>query len=83
MQCFISRVAYVLNNYLYFYTLHNTGFNIYVHKTRSDQEGRNSCVTVFGNDVWLHIFADRVMAGSAVVLELIPLFFCCGKFPYR
>ena len=57
-------------------------------ETRSDQKGRNSCVTVFGNDVtvfgndvWLHIFADRILfeMAWAVVLQLIPLFFCCGK----
>ena len=56
--------------------------NINGNKTRSDQESRNSCVTVFGNEDWMHIFADRVLFEMAwtVVLQLIP-FFCCGTFP--
>ena len=58
-------------------------YHTYVHKTRSDQESRNSCVTVFGNDVWLHIFENRGLFEMAwtVVLQLIPLFYCCGTFP--
>ena len=56
---------------------------MFTRHTRRDEEGRNSCVTVFGNDVWLHSFADRVLFEMAwtVVLQLISLFFCCGKVP--
>ena len=31
MQCYISRVAYVLNDYLYSYILHNMGFTAYCY----------------------------------------------------